>query len=342
MDTPSGPPHTVAATSTLAMVREAEARGVRTADLLAAAGLTRQAIEDPDQRIPGASVVSIWGALRERTGDPALQLAAPTALPFGAYRVIDYLVGASATVGEGIRRFAGFFGLIADGAVLSIEAGQEEYCAALSTTGGGPIAPVYVDYVFAALVGRIRLRIRPGLRVDRVELRQAEPPLAARYREVFQAPVRFGAGGDRLWFTAQEWEAPMDSADEALAGLLEEHARILARRIPRATSGFVAKVQETMAASPAGCGSATQVARRLHVSVRTLQRRLASAGTGFREVSELVSRQLAEEYLADPRVSIAELTYFLGFSEPSSFTRAFRRWTGETPGQWRRRRQGDR
>ena len=155
---------------------------------------------------------------------------------------------------------------------------------------------------------------------------------------ILSLAVQFGASGDRLWFTAREWEAPMDSADEMLASLLEEHARILARRTPRPTSDFVARVQETIAASPAECGSAAQVARRLHMSVRTLQRRLVEAGTSYRDVSELVSRRLAEEYLADPRVSIAELTYLLGFSEPSSFTRAFRRWTGETPGQWRRRR----
>ncbi len=91
----------IAATSTLAMVCTAEARGVATADLLAAAGLSRACLEDPDARIAAPTVLALWDALRERTGDPDLQLAAPVSLPFGAYRVIDYLVRASATLGEG-------------------------------------------------------------------------------------------------------------------------------------------------------------------------------------------------------------------------------------------------
>ena len=76
----------------------------------------------------------------------------------------------------------------------------------------------------------------------------------------------------------------------------------------------------------------------MHVSVRTLQRRLVEAGTTFREVSDLVRDQLAEEYLSDPRVSIPEVAFLLGFSDQSSFNRAFRRWTGQSPGEWRRRR----
>jgi len=331
-------PPSIAATSTLAMVCEAEARGFQTSDLLEDVGLTREALKDPDGRIPGAAVLTIWGALRARTGDPALQLSAPTSLEFGAYRVIDYLVGASATVGEGVRRFADFFGLIADGVTLGVGPFDRGHYVCLATSDGGPVPSVYVDYVFAALVGRIRMRIRPGLAVACVELRQPEPAEPGRYREVFGAPVHFGCAADLLCFDADEWGAPMESADAALAQLLEEHARILASRIPSATVGIVADVHKTIAASPAAGGSAAQVARALHVSVRTLQRKLVATGTTFREVSEMVRGRLAEEYLADPTVSIAEVAFLLGFSDSSSFNRAFRRWTGETPGRWRRRR----
>ncbi|HEX6135392.1 MAG TPA: AraC family transcriptional regulator [Longimicrobiales bacterium] len=334
----SKPPPSIAATSTLAMLRTAESRGIETADLLVAVGLTRESLEDPDSRIPGPTVLGIWNALRERTADPALQLAAPTSLPFGAYRIIDYLVGASATVGEGISRFARFFSLIADAVVLSVNGTDDEHCLSLGTASGGPIAPVYVDYVFAALVSRIRMRIRSNLEVRRVELRQSEPRASAVYGEVFRAPVRFGAGADRLCFSGEEWDSPMESADATLARLLEEHARILARRIPHAAAGFRAEVQKTIAAAPLERGSAEDVARALHVSVRTLQRKLVATGTTFREVSDTVRGQLAEEYLTDPGVSIAEVAFLLGFSDQSSFNRAFRRWTGESPGRWRRRR----
>lgn len=203
---------------------------------------------------------------------------------------------------------------------------------------GASVPPVYVDYVFAALVGRIRMQIRPGLQVQRVELRQPEPPTRARYVETFRAPVRFGAASDRLCFSDAEWASPMDSADPALARLLEEHARLLAQRLPQAPAGFTAEVQKTIATVMPEGGSAEDVARALNVSLRTLQRKLAPNGTTFREVSESVRERLAEAYLSDPRVSIAEVAFMLGFSDQTSFTRAFRRWTGEAPGRWRRSR----
>lgn len=332
------PPPSIAATSTLAMVRTAEARGIRTADLLEEVGLTRESLEDPDARIPGPAVLVIWNALRERTADPGLQLSAPATLPFGAYRVIDYLVATSATVGDGLRRFARFFALIADAVTLGIDGDDGEHCLCLAAVGGGPVPPVYVDYVFAALVSRIRMRIRPDLHVLRVELRQPEPPAIAPYRDLFRAPVRFGTAADRLCFTAEEWESPTENPDAALARLLEEHARMLAQRIPHATTGFMAEVQKAIASTLPEGGSAADVARALHVSVRTLQRKLVASGTTFREVYDTVRGKLAQQYLTDPTVSIAEVAFLLGFSDQSSFNRAFRRWTGESPGRSRRRR----
>lgn len=331
-------PATIAATSTLAMVRTAEMRGVETADLLEAAGLAREALEDPDARLPGPVALRIWYALRERTADPALQLVAPASLPFGAYRVIDYLVGASTTVGDGIRIFARFFRLIADAISLTIDGDDNGHCLCLVMSDGGPVPPVYVDYVFAALVSRIRMQIRPRLQVQRVELRQPAPASTAPYADVFRAPVRFGAMTDRLCFSGEEWEAPMDSADATLAGLLEEHARILTQRITPGTHDFSAEVQRTITSVISDGGSEEDVARALNVSVRTLQRKLVPTGTTFRKVCDAVKGRLAEEYLTDPDVSIAEVACLLGFSDQASFNRAFRRWTRESPGRWRRQR----
>ncbi len=331
---------TIAATSTLAMVRTAVARGFEVGDLLTDSRLTRDSLEDPDARLPAPAVLALWNALRERTGDPFLQLAAPATLPFGAYRVIDYLVAASATVGDGVRRFAGFFGLISESFVLSVDEQRGGVCLSLSTQPGAAVPPVYVDYVFAALVSRIRMRIRPSLRILRVELRQRAPDDTAAYQKVFGAPVHFCAPTDRLWFSREEWAAPTESADAALVRLLEEHARILSQRVPHGSTGFVHQVRKIMAATLAQGGSATAIARELNVSVRTLQRRLDENGTTFREVSESVRGQLAQGYLADRNVSITEVAYLLGFSEHSAFIRAFRRWTGESPARWRRRRSG--
>jgi AraC-like DNA-binding protein len=330
---------TIASTSTLAMVRAAEARGVDPTDVLAGAGVTRDQLEDPDARLQVAQVLAVWNALRQRTGDRALQLTAPLTLPWGTYRVIDYLVAASATVGDGVVSFARFFGLIADAVELTIGREGDGHFLEIRLADGEPVPPVYVDYVFAALVSRVRLRVRPGLQLLRVELRQPQPDDVSPYDALFLAPVRFGAQADRLWFGDEEWRAPVVSPDAALAQLLEEHARMLALRGGAAAPGFRRDVQNAITATLTQGATADDVARVLHVSVRTLQRRLSESGTTFHDVSDAVRARLAAEYLADPRVGIAEVAFLLGFSDQSSFNRAFRRWTGEAPGRWRKQRR---
>jgi AraC-like DNA-binding protein len=329
-------PPTVATMSTLAMLRTVESRGFEIRDLLAAAALARETVEDPDARLPAGTVMALWNALRERSGDPALQLTAPTILPFGAYRVIDYMVDASATVGEGIGRFARFFRLIADAMRLSIETEGDERRLHLARADGSAVPALYADYVFAALVGRIRMKVRPELRVLRVEMRRDAPAEPAPYARCFQAPVRFGAAADRLCFDSVEWDTPLRNADAALARLLEEHARMLAARLPDNVGAFQAAVRTAVAAALPDTQAAT-VARALHVSTRTLQRRLSVDGTTFRAVSDAARGDLADAYLTDPRVSIVEVAFLLGFSDQSSFNRAFRRWTGVSPGTWRKR-----
>lgn len=115
---------------------------------------------------------------------------------------------------------------------------------------------------------------------------------------------------------------------------------MLSARIPEASDAFVAQVHRALTAALPEEVQAAGVARALHVSVRTLQRRLVAAGTTFRSVSECARRRLAEAYLADPRVSIAEVAFLLGFSDQTSFNRAFRRRSGASPGVWRRRSTG--
>ena len=322
------------------MLRTAEARGFDTSELLERVGIARSTLDDADARIPGRTALELWSALIERTGDPALHLSAPTQLPFGAYRVIDYLVGASSTVGEGIERFARFFRLIADAVALRVERSDDEIRFCFDMVDGGPTPALYVDYVFAALVGRIRMKIRPELEVHRVDLRRPRPTVTAPYEERFRAPVRFGADRDRLCFGAGEWASPIAGADAALARILEDHARVLAARIQSAPTDFVARVQSCIMADLPESAEEESVAHALHMSRRTLQRKLAHEGTSFREVLDGVRRSLAESYLTDRAVSIPEVAFLLGFSEQSSFHRAFQRWTGLAPGRWRRERRG--
>jgi AraC-like DNA-binding protein len=119
-----------------------------------------------------------------------------------------------------------------------------------------------------------------------------------------------------------------------LAQVLEAHARIkLQRPTGGGTLGFELQ-RAILAALPEGARMA-DVARALHLSPRTLQRRLAQAGSSYREALDGVREEVACRHLEDPSLSLAEVGLLLGFGEASSFHRAFERWTGRSPGRWR-------
>jgi AraC-like DNA-binding protein len=320
------------------MVRAAEACGVDAQDVLARAGVPHDLLLDPDGRIPAPSALAVWEELRARTGNPTLQLIAPMALPVGAYRVLEYLVGASATVGAGVQRFARFFGIINPQIALTVEANERGAWVAAALTTGQAVPAVYVDYLFAALIGRLRAYFRPQLRLAGVDLRQPTPADVGPYRDVFRTDVRFGTDADRIHFSADEWRTPLETSDPTLAQVLETRARMRLERLTDSEDDLDPELRRAIIGALPEGARVREVARALHMSVRTLQRKLDKSGTSYRAAVDALRSELACQYLTDKTVSISEIALLLGFSDQSTFHRAFERWTGDAPGRWRKKR----
>ena len=142
------------------------------------------------------------------------------------------------------------------------------------------------------------------------------------------------AVAERLWDRAAEL-----AADPGLSRNVTAHAEQLLAALAPAAEMLTAQVRrqltEGMANEPM---TLSQVARRLHLSERSLQRRLEAEGTRFAQLVDEVRRELALRYIADERLAPGEVAYLLGFAEPSPFHRAFKRWTGTTPLAARRAR----
>lgn len=328
-------------TSTLAMVRAAERRGADARNVLARHGVTMATLLDPDNHLPVPTEFAIWDELRAEAREPALQLFAPIELPLGTYHVLDYLVGVSATVGDGMRRIARFLGIIARQVEVSAQVADDQCRLVATTASGGAVPAMYVDYTFGGIVGRMRATAPEAFAVGRVQLRQPAPPDAAAYHQVFQCPVDFGADADALVFPRASWDTRLPSHDPTLAQVLETHARIRLERMAAAPVALGADVRAAIIAALPDGAPVDAVARALGLSVRTLQRRLGDAATTYRDALDTVRGELAREYLHDGRVAISEVALLLGFADQRSFHRAFERWTGETPGRWRARVRGE-
>lgn len=170
-----------------------------------------------------------------------------------------------------------------------------------------------------------------------VTLRQPAPAYRARYAEVFGCPIGFDQPDDSIAFRAEDLELPLLSVNADLHGLLVGAADAQLERIGagEADSLRLRVVQAMRRLLHSDEPTLAAVAGELHLSERTLQRRLAEQQSSFTDLLDAVRHESALAYLREQRISVGEVGYLLGFSTPSSFFRAFKRWTGTTPQGWR-------
>jgi AraC-like DNA-binding protein len=328
----------VGVTGTRAMLAAFAAVGLDAQAIKAEAGLTDDQLADPDGVLPARRFYAMWDAAARAWARPALGMHAARQVPFGAYEVLDYLILSSGTVGEGLAHFAEYFAI----ATRTARYETHERNSHVAYEMVWQIPPEGVmhhlrDFSLAVVSGRVAAA--GGPRPVRVEL--AGPPLAdaREYGEGFGTDVKLHARHNALVFTRAAWNAPLPRRDADLNRTLRRHARMLLdlRGTPSADSTAAEVRAILLRQSTVGPVSIEQASERLATSPRTLQRRLRAEGTTFDRVSQEVQEGLAREYLGDHALTIGEVAYLLGFSEPSAFSRAFRRWTGQTPAAFRAR-----
>lgn len=326
---------TVLPVATRALVDACERLGLDGAALLARAGLDRARLAAPDAALPAEAADAVWREALAASGDAAIALRAAEATPFGAFRVLDFLGATGATVGEGLRRVAAYFPLVDPRAALAVEDGAAAVTLVFRGVTG-PLPPPAQEYTLAILAGRVR-HVAPAPPSLAVAFTFPRPAHATEHRRALGVDPTYGGRDAALAVDRATWDAPTRAGDPGLFGALDAHARALLGGATR--GGFAARARTAVAAAlPGREPTLGGVARALGTSARTLQRRLGEEGTAFAAVVEEVRRERAEAYLRAPDVSIAEVSWLLGFAEQSAFTRAFRRWTGAAPTEWRRAR----
>lgn len=285
--------------------------------------------------------VTHWAALLAKAdaalGEPALGLAVGARIQPAHFGLLGYLSLCCATLSEALSRLAEYERLVYDvnpGRVLPeadgirLEWGDER---------GRPGQQVD-ECAVAALVAYARnITALPDAAPTRVSFINPAPADLEPYRRFFGCPVQFAAPTTVVQLPAVLLNAPLRQPDAALRALLDGQARELLARLPP-VDAFERRLRETIAAALRdGDASLASCAERLHCSPRTLQRRLGAVGSHFQTALDDTRRGLAEVWLADPRLKLIEVAELLGYTDQAAFTRAFQRWTGLAPGQWRRR-----
>lgn len=325
---------TILAVSSAALLKACARCGVKTAPLLAAAGLSGDVVRYPVGRIAPSSAAALWRLALERCGDPALALHAAESLPLGAYRVLDYLAATAHTIGSAFEQLAEHFALINSGMRLALEPTARGTWLRLGLPA--PALLPYVEYTLAAIYLRVRTSTTLGFAPLAVELAFPAPAHRAEHDRVFGCHVRFHAARSGLLIGREAWRAANPHGDPDLFAMLDLHARRLSSHLG-AAGGYTDKVRAAIG-DQLRCGelSLSAIARRLATSTRSLQRHLELEGIHYLGLVETTRRAEAQAHLLDRRLSVSEVAARVGFAQPSSFTRAFRRWTGQTPQAYRR------
>lgn len=161
-----------------------------------------------------------------------------------------------------------------------------------------------------------------------------EPGYGDIARDVANTEVRYDAGWAGLLVRATDLDIPLRTADPAV---FEDAALICQRRLEEleAKTSFADRIRRMLYRSENGFPSMQTTAHRLHMTARTLHRRLVDEGTSYRRLVDEVRFRLASDYLASGRASLDELSFMLGYTDPANFRRAFRRWAGMPPSEWR-------
>jgi AraC-like DNA-binding protein len=190
------------------------------------------------------------------------------------------------------------------------------------------------DFTWNLLLSTLRFVAgRPALRPVQVDYAYPAPDASGPYSDYFGCPVRFGAAGNALEFANADLLSRIPTANPLAA---EGLFRLLDERLAQAErSSFASRVRDLLPAMIDQGGALREaVARRLLISERTLQRRLADEGTDFSTLLDGVRRAIAQQHLGSDRISLKNLSYKLGFSDPSAFHRACLRWFGKAPGEF--------
>ncbi len=302
--------------------------------------LLGEAAPEPNGPAPGRYPVQRWRRLLEiaaaHLDDEDLGLHLGRTVTPRHFGVMGYVLLACGTLGAALTRLHRYQRLVYDVSPMRIEASGANVTLEWGIENGQP-GRLVDETAIAALVQFARdVTGSADTKVDAVHFVNEPPRSMAPYRRYFGGEVLFEQDATRVRLPLSLLAKPLRQPDAALLDLLERQAESLLGELPDAGDLEQAVRRAVAASAREGEITLERVASALHTSPRTLHRKLEALDLGFRQLRDDTRRRLAEQHLADPGIGIAEVALLLGYSEQSAFTRAFGRWTGQTPRAFRK------
>ncbi len=325
-------------TWSIALVRALDAAGHDGHALLAQAGIDRQALQDPNGRTPVKSMARLWRLAVDATGDPCFGLKVSAFIQPATFHSLGLALLTSQNLEDALLRSARFSRIVSNAADVSIEPTANGIKQVVRWRADIPVVDEGIDLLMASTLKIGVLLLALDANTPRpLELhlqRAATPAMRAEFERHFACPIHFEASENALLIPAEWARRPLPMANAQLA---RRNDIVVMEYLARFDTDAMAERVRAELISRLVSGEPTRadIATALCLSEKTLQRRLQAEQTTFQQLLDEVRRELALSYLRERHATVCDVTFRLGFSDQSSFTRAFRRWTGLTPGQFR-------
>lgn len=316
------------------IVAAAAARGLDTQELLDRVGLPEAALVESDGWIPEVVEWRLWDEAARMLRDPLFGLHVGEAVVDSQCpEILYHAARVCPTVGQSLHRLVRFFSVFHRRTRVCLE--TDGALARFVKDGGTRVVPC--PHGTLAVLGNVLLRLR-GLLGGPFPLREvwfthSRPADLDEYERIFAAPVRFDKPCNALICDRAQLDWPLPTRSPKLLELLDRHLADIAG-LP--ADDFLDLVRRDLTEHLHEAAlNVAQTAKRLGMSQRTLQRRLQDAGRSFQDLFDDVRRELALRHLAAGNLTICEVASRVGFTDLRAFYRAFKRWTGTAPGQYR-------
>ena len=300
-------------------------------------GVSSQALLGCERPAPGELSrvqVEVWRGLLETASahfnEPHLGLIIGSRLKTNNAGILGYMALCCESLGEACLRLSQFEHLVYNVNPLQLLTSLESVRLQWGTESGLPGALVD-ECAIAGLVAFCRSLAGPQATPDYVGFVNAAPDNIAPYEQFFQCELAFACDVTQVRYPLPVMAMPIATANTALQAALDQKARSLLVRLPSEGEPVAGLYRATQDALAAGDANLQMVAKRLLMSPRTLQRRLAQAGTGFQSELDNVRLALAKQYLGEGSASLQEIAWMLAYNDHSAFAHAFRRMTGKSP-----------
>lgn len=327
---------------TRSLIQFAAHQGLEVEQLCFKVGLDPIILTTPDQRIPASIHYAVWREVANQTGDENLGLHFGEAFNVGSYGILGYVLLNCQSVADVFEKFCRYTYLFCNGvpSQLWVSEGMAflecDFTSKLTFNHDQIEESRYdAECVFAATLAAIKSLTGKELRPSMVSFRHASPVDISEYQRIFQTDLKFSMPFNRLAFNAAYLDWLVLSSNASLLPLFEQQADTMLGNL-NGGDRYTPKVAHLIAEHLKGeLPKIDAIAAELSISRRHLQRELQAEGTSFQKLLDQTRQELALRHLENPTFSIHDIAFLLGFSAPSAFNRAFKRWTGKPPRDYR-------